>query len=114
MTYDFELSNNADDGQLLYTVLFNLLFTGIRIMYSVITIFTRIQDLANPPIGLRVGLSFIPELISVLCLVVVGFVTKNVSHIVKEEEAVRLMTRPHASRPPRTGESVVGLKHGSV
>jgi hypothetical protein len=93
-------------AKLLYAILFTLIFTGIRVTYSVITTFTQIQDLARLPIGLRVGLSFILELISVLSFVVVGVMTRNVRLMAKEEEVVMLNTQFHTLRTPRTDRAV--------
>ena len=83
-------------------------------MYSVIAIFTRIQDLVSPSIGLEVGLDFIPELISVLCFVAIGFMTRDVKRAVIKEEVVELRTRSQTSNAPMAGESGAGLKFNSV
>lgn len=92
-------------AKLLYAILFTLIFTGIRTTYSVVMIFTRIREFANPPIGLRVGFTFIPELISVFSFVGVGFLTKDIRRKVKEKEAITLSSRSQSSGPLRTGEN---------
>lgn len=55
----------------------------------------------NPPIGLRVGPSFLLEFISVLFFVVFAFVTRDITRVVKAE-AVKLRTRLRDT--PRTGQ----------
>ncbi|KAE9380391.1 hypothetical protein N431DRAFT_522467 [Stipitochalara longipes BDJ] len=71
--------------KLLYAVLFSLPFAGIRMVYSVISILAPSKSL-NPTtgaIGLRIGLSFIPELIAILALTYVGLATHKLRRDVK-------------------------------
>jgi hypothetical protein len=66
--------------QLLYGILVSLPFTVARLMDSALGILHPTKSL-NPLIGslgLKLGLSFIPELIATLILVVVGIWTRNV------------------------------------
>jgi hypothetical protein len=53
------------------------------------------------------------ELVTVLCFVAIGFVTR-VKHAMRGEEAVRLKTRSQALGAPRTEDGGVGLKNNSV
>jgi len=71
--------------QLLYSVLFAMPFIGIRATYSLVLMNTDLRKLVDAPIGLKTGLSFIPELIGVFTFVVVGFITRNIGDK-KEEE----------------------------
>jgi len=67
------------ETQLLFAVLLTLPFTGIRTIYSV-TAFLSGSAKLNPvtgSLGFRVGLSFVPELISALIFLVAGLVTYN-------------------------------------
>ncbi|CZR51469.1 uncharacterized protein PAC_01345 [Phialocephala subalpina] len=66
--------------KLLYATLFALPFVGMRMMYSTISILAPSKNLSpvNAALGLRLGLSFIPELIAVIGFVVVGILTRNV------------------------------------
>jgi hypothetical protein len=72
---------------LLYAVILSLLFTGIRMVYSVVAILSSSKSL-NPitgDIGYRVGLSFIPELIVIIILVHIGMATLNLRRDVKND-----------------------------
>jgi len=72
--------------QLLYAVLFSLPFAGIRMVYSVISIVAPSKSL-NPTtgaVGLRIGLSFIPELIAILALTFAGLATHTLRREVKQ------------------------------
>lgn len=71
--------------KILYALLFSLPFIGLRMMYSVISILAPSSSL-NPiggAIGLRIGLSFMPELISVLAYIYAGLVTHTLNRAVK-------------------------------
>ena len=63
--------------KILYALLFSLPFVGIRMIYTVISILAPSTSL-NPisgAIGLRIGLSFIPELVAILAYVYAGLTT---------------------------------------
>ncbi|KAE9366502.1 hypothetical protein N431DRAFT_487090 [Stipitochalara longipes BDJ] len=63
--------------KLLYGLLATLPFTLIRLIYSIVYVFTRSSKL-NPvtgSLGIRVGLSLIPELLTALIFVFAGLVT---------------------------------------
>ncbi|RDL41039.1 Uncharacterized protein BP5553_01018 [Venustampulla echinocandica] len=71
--------------KILFVVLLSLPFTGIRVLYSTVSIFSDNASL-NPvtgSIGLRVGLSFIPELVSALMFILVGLATRQVMGIAR-------------------------------
>jgi len=70
-------------------------------MFSLVMILTDLKGLVNGNLGLRIGLSFIPEVIIVCIFVAVGFVTKDIGKTVKEEEFL-LEGRP-ARRERRRG-----------
>lgn len=60
-------------------------FIGIRVTFSLVMILTDLKGLVDGKLGLRIALSFIPEVIIVCLFVTVGFVTKNIGKTVKEE-----------------------------
>lgn len=66
--------------QLLYGLLCAIPFIGIRISYSVITAFVKSKTLnaATGSIVVRIFLQVVPELLAVLCFVVVGLVTHRI------------------------------------
>jgi hypothetical protein len=77
-------------------VLFSLPFVGIRMVYSVVSILAPSTAL-NPTsgaIGLRIGLSFIPELIATLAMVYTGLATHSLRRYVKNTVEGRVQ-RPH-------------------
>jgi hypothetical protein len=71
--------------QILYAVLFSLPFTGIRMMYGVVSILAPSKNLnpTNGAIGFRISLSFIPELIAILAFVYVGLATHTLRRDIK-------------------------------
>jgi len=77
--------------KLLRAVCVCLPFIGIRVTYTLVLIFTNMQKLVNAPLGLRVGLTFIPEVIVALVFVVVGFWTKNIALARFEVEETELI-----------------------
>ncbi|KAE8448754.1 hypothetical protein EG329_008970 [Mollisiaceae sp. DMI_Dod_QoI] len=93
-----------DGSKLLYATLFALPFVGIRVMYSTIAILAPSKNLSvmNTALGLKLGLSFIPELIAAIALVVVGLLTRRVGRVQRDVE----------SREVTTG--MVGRKDGEV
>ncbi|KAF4630269.1 hypothetical protein G7Y89_g7871 [Cudoniella acicularis] len=70
---------------LLYAVLFSLPFASIRVLYSVLAIVapSKNLNLMSENMGLKIGLSFIPELIAVLGFVFVGLATHNLRKTTK-------------------------------
>jgi len=80
---------NIYHRQLLNAAMTTLAFIGIRVVYSLATICTQNPAL-NPISGslaARVVLSFLPEIISTLLLVVAGILTRNVRRISKRTKA---------------------------
>lgn len=73
-------------------------------MYSTIAILAPSKNLSvvNAALGLKLGLSFIPELIAAIALVVVGLLTRQVRRVQTDAE----------SREGVTG--MVGRKEGEV
>jgi hypothetical protein len=73
--------------QFLYAILISIPFIGLRLMDSVLGIVHPTQNL-NPmtgSLGLKLGLSFIPELIAVLVLISAGILTRNVASLGSED-----------------------------
>jgi len=71
---------------LLYGIIFSLPFSGIRILYSLISTLTGEASL-NPitgELGVRIGLSLVPEIVAVLVLITAGFVTRNAKRMISE------------------------------
>ncbi|KUJ23609.1 uncharacterized protein LY89DRAFT_187767 [Mollisia scopiformis] len=66
--------------KLLYAIGFSLPFVGMRVMYSLVSILAPSKSLSpvSAALGLKLALSFIPELIAVITFVVVGILTRNV------------------------------------
>lgn len=88
--------------QLLYAVLLSLPFIGIRMMYSVISILAPSKSL-NPTsgsVGIRVGLSFIPELIAMLALVYAGLATLTLRREVKNTVEGEMHSAPRSRDNP--------------
>jgi len=80
---------NIYHRQLLNAAMTTLAFIGIRVVYSLVTICTQ-NPVLNPISGslaARVVLSFLPEIISTLLLVVAGILTRNVRRISKHTKA---------------------------
>ena len=73
-----------------------LVFSGVRIFYTLVALTTRDADL-NPSTGklaIRVVLSFLMELISALILVGAGLATRNASQQTTEMPRVDKEMRP--------------------
>ncbi len=72
---------------MLYAVLFTLPFAGIRILEATVAILAPSKNLSlsYAVIGLKVGLSFVPELIAALALLAGGLITRNVTSTVLSE-----------------------------
>ncbi|KAH9906542.1 hypothetical protein F4778DRAFT_655942 [Xylariomycetidae sp. FL2044] len=64
---------------LLYSVALSLMFTGIRVLYTLIALVSRRTYLnpVNGSLALRVVLSFLPELIVTILFIVAGIRTRN-------------------------------------
>ncbi|KAH7418092.1 hypothetical protein BKA64DRAFT_700629 [Cadophora sp. MPI-SDFR-AT-0126] len=81
-----------DGSKLLYAVLFSLPFVFVRLMYSVISIFSPSRDL-NPvsgSLGLKIGLSFLMELIVVIAFTFVGLATHGIRLRVERTKHTRM------------------------
>jgi len=77
--------------QLLYAVLVTIPFTGIRTVYSATAFLSGSANL-NPvtgSLGFRVGLSFVPELISALVFLVAGIITHEILRTIREDHEVK-------------------------
>ena len=58
-------------------------FTLVRLIFSTISIFTQKLEW-NPffgKLGIRIGMSFLPELITILIFVVVGLITSKLKYV---------------------------------
>ncbi|UKZ83460.1 hypothetical protein TrVFT333_011269 [Trichoderma virens FT-333] len=72
-------SSTAAGTKLLWSVLISDVFSGIRVIYSLVALVTQDESL-NPLTGaltIRVLLSLLPELISVLAFITAGILTRN-------------------------------------
>ncbi|KAL6897689.1 hypothetical protein GGI43DRAFT_99484 [Trichoderma evansii] len=72
-------SSIAVGTKLLWSVLVSNIFSGIRVIYALVALVTQDKSL-NPvtrSLAIRVILSLIPELISVLAFIVAGLLTRN-------------------------------------
>ncbi|KAM0523130.1 hypothetical protein ACHAPE_001622 [Trichoderma viride] len=81
-------SITAAGTKLLWAVLVSDIFSGIRVIYSLIALVTKDKNL-NPQTGslaIRVILGLIPELVSALAFVTAGLLTR---HVARESQAKR-------------------------
>ncbi|PVH85002.1 hypothetical protein DL98DRAFT_584059 [Cadophora sp. DSE1049] len=79
-------------SKLLCAVLFSLPFVCVRLIYSVVSIFSPSKDL-NPvsgSLGLRIGLSFLMELITVIGFTLVGLATHGIRRQVQPSKHTRM------------------------
>lgn len=75
--------------KLLWSIAFSLVFIGIRVFYSLVTLTTR-KAYLNPTTGalpIRVILGFLPELIATIAFVAAGLSTQSASKLASEEES---------------------------
>ncbi|KAL7935664.1 hypothetical protein V8C35DRAFT_297886 [Trichoderma chlorosporum] len=93
-------------SKLLWSVLISDVFSGIRVIYALVALVTRDATL-NPLTGaltIRVILSLIPELISVLAFITAGLLTRNVA---SDAAAANKRQRKTAGRPWRVTSAEV-------
>jgi hypothetical protein len=81
----------------------------MRVLYSTVALLAPSKSL-NPvssAIGLKLGLSFIPELLAVIAFVVVGFVTRNVRRVRMDGRSRELETGVDMGRMERNNKGMV-------
>jgi len=95
--------------KILYVVLFSLPFAGIRMLYSVISILSpsKSLNLESGAIGLKIGLSFIPELIVILAFLFVGLATHRLRSMVKKALRHEVQSNQGYRARPSKMEAVV-------
>ncbi|KAK1244033.1 hypothetical protein MKX08_002171 [Trichoderma sp. CBMAI-0020] len=87
----------AAGTRLLWSVLVSDIFSGIRVIYSLIALVTKDENL-NPQTGslaIRVVLGLIPELISVLAFVTAGLATRHVARELKAKADLDYVELPN-------------------
>lgn len=95
-----------DGSKLLYAVLFSLPFVSIRLIYNVVSIFSPAKDL-NPvsgSLGLKIGLSFLMELITVVAFTLVGLATHRIRRQVEPNKHTRMRSLGASQREVETGK----------
>jgi hypothetical protein len=71
-----------------------------------VLVITDVRKLANGSLGLKAGLSFVPEVVVVVVFVVAGFSTRDMARSKAEEMGIEMGTR----RGVGTRDSERGLK----
>ncbi|KAL7783810.1 hypothetical protein V8C37DRAFT_35071 [Trichoderma ceciliae] len=73
--------------KLLWSALFSEIFTGIRVIYALVQFVKPNASLSlNGPLAVRVVLTLLPELISVLAFLTAGILTRNIAQEAEKEK----------------------------
>ncbi|RFU30650.1 hypothetical protein B7463_g5684, partial [Scytalidium lignicola] len=111
---DAQAVGYRDGSLLIYGVMFSLPFTCIRLTYATISIFVGSASLnqVTGSLAVRVCLSMLPELITIMTFMTVGLMTRNTRQPVYETANSSTPT-PNSGRHRKNkgNESAIGLRN---